>query len=147
VAITDAISRNEDVKRKLDRNGDTQLQLRLGMLSIIEQLTEGKKRTRHASHEDTKLHMRNIIHKLQKFVQGNKELQDLFKGKEAEKNYAQYVKPPQHQTRLIRVGTPHQSEDSDAEDDLMDSKVPSRFEIKAKSGRIVNQAMLKRGIR
>jgi hypothetical protein len=146
-SIQDAVKRQDEITRKLDRLGDIQVQLRLGMISIEEQLTEGKKKTKHVDHEDMRTELRVIAYKISKMVALNKELEAPFRGKEPEKNYSPWVKPPSKQTRLIRVGTPHVSEDSDGDDDLMDSKVPSRNEIKAKSLRIFHQAMLKRGIR
>lgn len=46
-SILEAKKKNEIMMRRLDRLGDVQVQLRLGMCSINEQLTEGKKKTNH----------------------------------------------------------------------------------------------------
>jgi hypothetical protein len=80
-------------------------------------------------------------------VDSNAEMNSLFQGTDPEKNYIPYIKQSPHQNRLIRVGTPHVSEESEEDDDMVDSKIPSRQEIKTKSARILNQANLKRGIR
>ncbi|XP_035710497.1 uncharacterized protein LOC110853448 isoform X2 [Folsomia candida] len=146
-SIEEAQKKHVLMMHRMDRIGDVQVRLRLGMLSILDQLTEGKKKTAHRTHEDMRQNMKLISNKLQKIVDGNAELEALFDGTYPEKNYTAYVKQPSHQNRLIRVGTPHVSEESDEDDDLVDSKVPGRQEIKSKSARIVNQANLKRGIR
>jgi len=124
------------------------MNLRLGMIAIEELLTEGKKKPTHKSKsEDMCLEMRLIAFKLSKLVELNKELSKPFETRKPERNYAIFVKPTPVQPRLIRVGTPHVSEESENDEDLMDSKVPNRVDIKAKSARLHHQAMLKRGIR
>jgi hypothetical protein len=45
--IVDTQKENELMMRKLNRVGSVNVQLRLGMLSIMEQLTEGKRKTVH----------------------------------------------------------------------------------------------------
>lgn len=94
-----------------------------------------------------RVNMKTICSKLKSIAASNQEMEDQFNGQFPERNYVGYVKQAAHQNRLIRVGTPHVSEDSDDDEDMIDSKVPSRAEIKAKSARILNQANLKRGIR
>jgi len=146
-SIEEAKKKNALMTRRLDRLGDVQVQLRLGMLSIFEQLTEGKKKISHKPHEDLRENLKNICHKLKKMVEANTELEAGFGDIEPERNYVSYVKPPFFPNRLIRVGNPPLSEDSEEDDDLVDSKVPSRAEIKMKSARFLTQANLKRGIR
>jgi len=90
--------------------------------------------------------MRTITGKVRKLLTRIRELESKFKGGDPERAYGNYVRSPPVPARLIRVGTPAVSEESEGDDDLTDAKVPGRAEIKIKSGRFLHQAMLKRGI-
>lgn len=143
-SISEAVARQREVVRKLDRVGQINLELRLGILSILDLLNTERRKGR-VQRDDMMPSMKLILNKTKKLLEQIKELSLNFK-KPPERNYSAFVKPAALPHRLIRVGTPHHSEESEGDDDFVDSKVPNRIEIKAKSARFLNQALLKRGI-
>jgi len=145
-SIAEAESRQTEVIRKLDKVGQINLELRVGLLSLLDHLNTERRKGRSAYPKEQMMSsMKLIINKIKKIIEQNDEMQKLFK-KPPERNYSPYVKPLALPNRLIRVGTPQHSEESDGDDDFVDSKVPGRAEIKARSARFLNQALLKRGI-
>lgn len=145
-SIQEAEARQTEVIRKLDKVGQINLELRVGLLSLLDHLNTERRKGRQAyPKEDMMASMKLIINKIKKIIDQNDEMQKMFK-KPPERNYSPYVKPLALPNRLIRVGTPQHSEESDGDDDFVDSKVPGRAEIKARSARFLNQALLKRGI-
>jgi len=146
-AIDEVHRRKEDLSRRLDIYGDINAQLRLGLMALNERFSDGKRKPYHRDHDDMKAQMRAILGKTKRLVRVIEDLNYQFEGKDpASRDYGNYVKNPQIAPRLIRVGTPAVSEESEGDDDLTDAKVPGRVEIKQKSLRLVSQALLKKGI-
>lgn len=146
-SISEAVIRQKEVVRKLDRVGQINEELRLGILSLLDLLNmeRRKARTHHQQRDDMMTSMKQIIDKIKKLLGQINALQSLFR-RPPVRNYGPFVKSTALPNRLVRVGTPHQSDESDGEDEYVDSKVPTRVEIKAKSARFLNQALLQRGI-
>lgn len=124
---------------------------RYSIIGLDELLAQGKKKpTPPAKNEDLSAIMRRISDKIKTLVETVNTLKKSFKRKsKPQRSYAPYVKyniPPRH----VRVGAPEEMEvddNSDPELDIIDSKIPSREEIKSKSERFYMQALLRRGLR
>lgn len=145
-SIREAKSRQDEVVRKLDKVGQINVELRLGLLSILDHLSADRRKTKTSRDENMMQSMKLIIQLISKLLEEIKGLRGMFR-RPADRNYSLFVKPLPLPNKFIRVGTPHQSEESEGDDDFVDSKVPGRTEIKAKSARLLNQAMLQRGMK
>lgn len=108
--------------------------------------TPGFKKAHGVFHEpDLKSQIKLVLEKVKKLAKIVESYEILFANQDAEHNYAQYVKPIAVPDRLIKVGSPVLSEESE-EEDIPDSKVPNRIDIKQKSQKIIQLAILKRGL-
>ncbi|CAG7729315.1 unnamed protein product [Allacma fusca] len=137
-----------EYKGKMQKYGELVVEVRLALLSLIERFEDTAKRKKRYANANLMTQLKIIHKKVSGLMESVAELErQLPPHEEESKNYQQYMKPQPIPPRLIRVGTPVKDEDSDAEEDFADLKVPGRLEIKAKSLRFLNQAKLKRGIR
>jgi len=114
----DAKKRHSEVTRRLDWLESIQTNLRRGMIAIDEVLTEGKLKPTHKSKYKDK-----CVWSLSISLSLVRNCRNHLKQIKPETNYAIFVKPTPIQPRLIRVGTPHVSEESEIDEDLMDYKV------------------------
>lgn len=144
---------SETRERENERHDDGVIlsDLRYSMIGLDETLAQGKKKPNPpAKNEDLKAIMKRLFDKIKALVEAVDSLQKSFKPKsKPQRSYASYVKyniPPRH----IRVGAVEEIEmedNSDPELDIIDSKIPSREEIKSKSERFYMQALLRRGLK
>jgi len=102
-----------EVKEKLRFYGNISVQLRLSVLGITQFLDEGKKRRAHGLEHDLKSQLRHLHSKFNHLIKSINHLEGLFGGKEPERDYSALTKPPTIPARLIRVGSPVVSDESD----------------------------------
>ena len=91
--------------------GDIIVTLRLGSLALMDRLDEGRHR-RHHIKPDFAATMRQIATKTKILMSEVRDLEKLFTTPAA-KNYGPYVKTGHVPPRLVRVGSPVVTEDSE----------------------------------
>lgn len=133
----------DEARRRLQKYGNTTVDLRLASLALLNRLDDGKRR--HYLRKDFYHTIKMVQSKTKKLVGAIASLEEIIKVPPT-KNYGMFVRNPPIPARLVRVGSPVVSDNSDDED-MIDLKVPGRAEIKAKSLRVIHQGVLKRGFR
>ncbi len=99
-----------DLLQQLHKYGDTVVQLRLGALALIDRLDEGKHR--HRIKPDFGHTMKLVMSKTKKLIDDVAALEALFDDPPA-RNYAPFIKAAPVPPRLVRVGTPVVTDESD----------------------------------
>lgn len=98
--------------------GNITVQLRLSVLGIQTFLDEGKGRKTRGTETDLKVQLRTLHSKFNSLMKKVNQLEAMFAGKEPERDYASLVKPPPVPPRLVRIGSPVVSDDSEGSYEL-----------------------------
>ncbi|CAL8103796.1 unnamed protein product [Orchesella dallaii] len=149
-AVVEKEHEGQAKEREMHSKGSIACDLRFALVSIDELFNQGKKKVGRSKEEDIRLLMKKLLEKVKGLVENVNGLRSEFpEGSQPQRSYAPYVKM-NVPSRYVRVGGLEEVEvddDSDPDADLIDSKVPNREELKVKSDKFYQQALLRKGIR
>jgi len=102
-----------EANKRLQNYGNITVEIRLAILSILNRIEEGRRRAKsRTSESDLKGQMKLLYSKIYKLVKHVHMLEAMFT-EEPERDYGTLIKAPVLQPRLLRVGSPVVSDDSD----------------------------------
>ncbi len=117
----------EEANRRLERYGNITVDIRLSIIAILNRIEEGRRKSKsRVSDSDLKAQMKTLYSKVYKLVKTVHSLQGMFK-EEAERDYGPLLKPPTLQPRLLRIGSPVVSDESDGKITIYSFRILSIF--------------------